>query len=167
MRVRTVGVLVAMLAATLFPTSVHAASAPNVHADLEGRTIAVREISTYYCHDRAFPLIHCFSTASRLEAALASTSPVLATTFGPTDYVTIYSAPSYGGSYMHLSQNYDTLYWVGWNDRVRSFKARNSASGTFWTDWYGSGYGLNFCCNQTTPYFSATFDNAITSVYRG
>jgi hypothetical protein len=156
-----------MLAMTLFPTSVQAASAPYIRADLEGRTIKASEISTYYCHDRAFPLIHCFSTASRLEAALATTSLAAAAAFGPADYVTIYSDPSYAGSYMHLSQNYDTLFWVGWNDRVRSFKARNGAAGTFWTDWYGTGYGLGFCCDQTTPYLSATFDNAITSVYRG
>ncbi len=164
MHARTVGVLVAMLTMSLFPTSVRAASAPRARADLEGRAITVSEISTYYCHDRAFPLIHCFSTASRLEAALESSSPAPAASYGPADYVTIYSDPSYGGAYMHLSQNYDTLFWVGWLDRVRLFKARNGASGTFWTDSYGSGYGLGFCWNPTMPDVPATFDNAITSV---
>lgn len=65
----------------------------------------------------------------------------------PPDYVIVYSATSYAGSYMYISQDYDMLALVGWNDRIRSYKAVNSALGTFWTDWFGNGSRLDFCCD--------------------
>ena len=148
-------------------TASAAPAAPNVRADLEGKPIKVAEISSYFCHDYSFPDVHCFSTSAGLEAAVGSSTQSISTAFGPNDYVTIYSEPTYGGSYMHLSQNYDTLFWIGWNDRVSSFKGRNSASGTFWSDWYGTGRATDFCCNQTVPYLAAGVDNSFTSVYRG
>lgn len=85
---------------------------------------------------------------------------------GPSDYVTVYSDPSYGGSYMHVSQNYDTLFWIGWNDHISSYKARNSALGTFWSDWNAAGRRTDFCCNQVVATLPSTVDNTFTSVYR-
>lgn len=68
---------------------------------------------------------------------------------------------------MHVSQNYDTLFWIGWNDRISSFKARNCARGTFWADWNGQGRATDFCCNQKASALTAAVDNTFTSVYRG
>jgi hypothetical protein len=168
-------VLAMVLIALPSGTAVAASGTSNIRADLEGRPIKVAEISSYFCHDHSFPVIHCFRTPAELEASLvsadqggaASSNGSISAAFGPSDYVTIYSDPSYGGSFMHLSQNYDTLYWIGWNDRVSSFKGRNNASGTFWSDWYGTGRATDFCCNHTVPYLSAAVDNTFTSVYRG
>lgn len=167
MRVGGVSVLVGMLATVLVSGTVHAANESPVRADLDGKPIRASEISSHYCHDHAYPQVHCFSTASELEAALISTDAAIAAAFGPNDYVTVYSEPTYGGSYMHLSQNYDTLFWIGWSDRISSIKARNSNRGTFWSDWYGAGQRTDFCCNQTVPYFSSAVDNTFSSVYRG
>lgn len=167
MRIRTVAAVLAMLSSLLLAGTVNARTDSPVRADLEGRPIKAAEISSYYCNDFDFPEIHCYTSAAELEAAGASAAPSMLAAFGPGDYVTIYSEPTYGGSYMHLSQNYDTLFWIGWNDRISSIKARNSAHGTFWSDWNGTGRAFDFCCNQTVPYFSATVDNTFTSVYRG
>ena len=168
MRVRAVAVVIGMLGTVLLSGTAQAASeSPNIRADLEGRPITASEISLYYCHDFAFPEVHCFSSASELEAALTPGDGLSAAAFGPNDYVTIYSEPTYAGSYMHVSQNYDTLFWIGWNDRISSFKARNSARGTFWSDWQATGHRTDFCCNQTVPALSSTVDNTFTSVYRG
>lgn len=168
MRVGGIAVVIGLLSTALLSGTVSAAEeSPKVRADLEGRPIKASEIGSYYCHDFAFPEVHCFSTASELEAASASYEGLIATAIGPGDYVTVYSEPSYGGSYMHLSQNYDTLFWIGWNDRISSFKARNSARGTFWADWNGTGGRTDFCCNQTVAGLSSAVDNTFTSVYRG
>src|SRR5712691_4153153 len=128
MHVRVGAALLTMILIVLPSGSAAATNgASPVRADLEGRPIKVAEISSYFCHDFSFPLVHCFSTSARLEASLASTDGSVTAAFGPSDYVTMYSEPSYGGSYIHLSQNYDTLFWIGWNDRVSSFKGRNNA----------------------------------------
>ncbi len=166
MRVRAIAVVIGMLGTALLSGTVSAAEeSPRIRADLEGRPIKASEIGSYYCHDFAFPEVHCFSTASELEAASASS--LIAAAVGPGDYVTIYADPGFVGSYMHVSQNYDTLFWIGWNDRISSFKARNSARGTFWSDWNGTGNRTDFCCNQTVPGLSSAVDDTLTSVYRG
>ncbi|MHB8958172.1 MAG: hypothetical protein ACYDAN_00910 [Candidatus Limnocylindrales bacterium] len=154
---------VLMMVATTGPV---AAAGPQVTADLEGRPIQTDRIPDYFCHDRDFPQIHCYRTASRLDAALASgaTGPLALT--GSSDYVVVFSSPSYAGSYFYVSHNYDVLAIVGWNDRIRSYRGLNGASGSFWTDWFESGAGQLFCCNQTVPVLSPTFDSQISSVYR-
>lgn len=168
MRVRAMAMVFGMLGTVLLSGTVSAAEeSPRIRADLEGRPIKASEISSYYCHDFAFPEVHCFSTASELEAASNSGEGLAAAAVGPNDYVTIYAETNYEGSYMHVSQNYDTLFWIGWNDRISSVKARNSARGTFWSDWNGEGIGTVFCCNQTIAALATTVDNTFTSVYRG
>jgi hypothetical protein len=165
------GLLLLMVAVGSVAMSGGAAGAsprPQIRADLEGKSIPIAKISSYFCHDFDFPRIHCFDNPTRLEASIGgdgrSTTAALA--FGPNDFVTIYSGPTYSGGYVHLSQNYDTLFVIGWNDQVSSYKGRNSASGTFWSDWYGSGRGTNFCCNTNVPYLPSGVDNTFTSVYR-
>ena len=86
--------------------------------------------------------------------------------FGPSDYVTVYSSPGYGGSFAHLSQNYDALATIGWNDTISSYRARNSRTGTFYEHWFAGGTKKNFCCNQNVPSLAAGVDNTFSSVYR-
>lgn len=158
--------------AVLAPTAADARTSdvpPLIIADLDGIAIPATEAGDYFCHDFAFPHVHCFAAAERLEQALRSPLAVgtLSVSYGTSDYLTVYSSPSYGGSYAHLSQNYDALWVIGWNDRIRSLKVRNSARGSFHVDWYAGGARYDFCCNSEVPYLSSTYDSQFSSVYRG
>ena len=151
----------------LVPSSTVVAGEPVIQADLDGLAIEPSDVGRYYCHDRDYPLVHCFRTAKALEAARRfDGAAALALVLPPGTYVTIYSLPSYAGSYMHVTQNYDTLVVVGWNDRIRSYRGKNNGSGTFWTDWFATGTRLDFCCNVQVPILTASMDQKITSVYR-
>lgn len=140
---------------------------PVIEANLDGVPIDPIAIPSYFCHDHAYPRIHCYPTARELERALLrsdSSSGLLATSV--SDYVQIFAGTYTTGPSMYLSQNYDTLAFVGWNDRIRSYRGLNGASGVFWTDWFASGNNLSFCCNVVDPSLPAAFDRSITSVYR-
>ena len=152
-------------------TPVIQAKQPELRADLEGRPIDPAQASSYYCHDFDFPQIHCFSTPSELEAAVAesvspSTQGVVIAAVTASDYVTVYSSPSYGGSFAHLSQNYDALATIGWNDNISSYKARNGRTGSFYEHWFAGGARRTFCCNQNVPSLPAGVDNTFSSVYQ-
>ena len=162
---------VLLIAAAAGPAVAAPAAAPDVSADkvvvdLEGKAITVSEIPTFYCHDRDFPKIHCYRSGAKADLAVREFGPVSAAAASATDYVIVYSSPSYAGSYFYVSQNYDVLAIIGWNDRIRSYRAQNSGQGVFWTDWLGNGTGQAFCCNQTVPVLSATLDRQFSSVYR-
>jgi hypothetical protein len=147
----------------------HSSEVANVTADLDGHRIKSSLISRYYCHDFEYPRIRCFASAAALEASKAERASTLAAVspnFGAGDYVTIFDGVSYTGAYMDVSQNYDALFSIGWNDRISSYKGRNSGSGTFWTDWYASGTGINFCCNTNVGNLASGLDNAFSSIYR-
>lgn len=146
---------------------VAAAEPVHVTADLDGTPIAVDRIADNYCTDRAFPVIHCFSSAAALESSRAAATSLAIQAAQPSDYVVVYSGTSYSGSYMYLSQGYDALAVVGWNDRIRSFHALNGLSGRFYTDWFASGAMMSFCCNSAVPSLSSIFDHQISSVYGG
>ena len=162
----------AMIAALLVmsiagPARADPGSKAEVTADLEGVAIATSAIPSFFCHDRDFPTIHCFPTETALERDLtgldAAAGPLAATA---SDYAVVYASVAYAGPSMHLSQDYDTLFVIGWNDRIRSYRGLNGARGVFWTDWFASGDDLAFCCNVLDPSLPAAFDRTITSVYR-
>lgn len=163
-------VLTLASAALLSPSSVAAEGGQGqITADLEGRSIPPTEVGRYFCHDFEYPHIRCFSSARELEAASGDgndASGWMVAPYGSGDYLTVYSEPSYAGTYAHLSQNYDGLWAIGWNDRIRSFKARNGISGSFYTDWYASGSRYDFCCNSSVPVLTSAYDRAFSSVYR-
>jgi hypothetical protein len=144
-------------------------SGPTITAEPVGRAIKPELISSFYCHDFDYPVIRCFRSALELEAAeasRASASEGLSATFTAADYVTIYDGTVWTGAYMDVSQNYDALFSIGWNDRISSYKARNSVSGKFWTDWFASGTARSFCCNTQVSSLPSNLDNAFSSVYR-
>ena len=167
------------LAISLGTLSSHAAASTPTEgplvADLDGRLLKLSEVGKWFCHDFDYPQIHCFSTGVGLESAISTrakslSSPsgdaTIAAAYGPNDYVTVYSEPSYAGSYAHLSANYDQLWLIGWNDRISSYKSRNNQSGRFFSDWYGNGRIRDFCCIKTVPWLTSTYDNTFSSVYR-
>ena len=167
-RLRIAGALA--LGAVCLVTPVIQAKQPELRADLDGRQIDPAHASSYFCHDFDFPQIHCFSTPGELEAAVATTasesSQAGVAAFGPADYVTVYSLPTYAGSFAHLSQNYDALATIGWNDSISSYRARNNRRGTFYQHWFAGGTAKNFCCNQNVPSLPAGVDNTFSSVYQ-
>lgn len=100
-------------------TPAAALASPLVRAELEGEPIAIGEVSTWFCHDLAFPTITCFRDAGALERSVAGSSAA------GSVYVTLYSDSGYTGSYVHLSEDYDGLWTIGWNDHASSFIAKN------------------------------------------
>jgi hypothetical protein len=140
---------------------------PIVTADLAGKPIPVNAIPSFHCHDLEFPRIRCFATTRDLEVAMSvDQSRTGAERVTATNYAVIYDDTSYRGGSLHLSQNYDTLAVVAWNDRIRSYKGLNSARGVFYIDWFASGGSMTFCCNVLDPSLPAAFDRKITSAYR-
>jgi hypothetical protein len=129
-------------------------------AELDGKPIPLADVSRYFCDDFAYPVIRCSRTA--LIADLRATTTMLLTGI---DYVTMFDQPSYGGAFMHVSQDYSALVLIGWNDKVSSFKVRNSETGRFWTDWFWSGSTWSFCCNTQQPTLGG-YDNTFSSVQR-
>lgn len=154
----------ALTSLALMPGGVRAATGavggPNLTATLDGRPLKLTSVANWYCDDFSYPQITCFSQAGDLavhDAAILSTTSL--------EYVTIYDFTSYGGSFMQVSQDYTVLATIGWNDRVSSFKARNSLDGHFYTDWFYGGTGYYFCCNQNVPSLGS-FDNTFSSVHQ-
>jgi hypothetical protein len=162
----------ALLAAILLlpPVTATAAETPTVvTADLAGRTIELKSVASFHCHDLDYPRIHCFETAKARDAALAldagagSPSPLGATAVA---YVIVWEYATYGGSSLVVSQDYTALTFIGWNDRISSFKGQNGETGSFHWDWfYGGGTPYTFCCNQNVSSLGIWNDN-ISSVQR-
>jgi len=150
----------ALFIALLGTPSAAAASGPAIQAELDGEPISAVDAGDYYCHDLSFPLITCFSSASSLEASVAGTQAFASV------YVTVYSGATYTGAYAHLSEDYDGLWTIGWNDSVSSFVGRNGESGRFFVDWYEGGDRYDFCCNAEVSYLGS-YDDTFSSVYRG
>lgn len=133
---------------------------PELHATLDGKPIPLEDVGKYSCDDFDYPEIHCFSSR-----VVADSRALLVTVLTATDYVTIYDLSNYGGASMNVSQDYATLSTIGWNDRISSFKARNSETGQFWTDWFYSGTWYAFCCNTSVSSLGS-FNNSFSSIQR-
>jgi hypothetical protein len=158
-----VAVLTIMVGALLPGTAVAAGrSSDGLRADLDGYPIKLAEVGKHYCHDFDYPVVHCFSKASDLERTESVSTAAAA---AGVQYVTAYDYTGFQGSYMHFSQNYTVLAWIGWNDRISSFVVHNGQSGNFYWDWYYGGASYGWCCNQQFTGLGA-WDNAFSSVYR-
>jgi hypothetical protein len=127
---------------------------------LDGKPIPLQDVGTHYCDDFSYPEIKCSSTP-----VLAAARATLVTLLTAVDYVSIFDLANYSGAYMNVSQDYSALSLIGWNDRISSFKGRNSESGTFYTDWFYGGAWWTFCCNQQTANLS-TYSNTFSSILR-
>jgi hypothetical protein len=133
---------------------------PELTATLDGKPIPLQDVGKYYCDDFAYPEIRCSSTRLLTDARAAAV-----TVLSGIDYVTIFDQPNFGGAYMNASQDYTALTLIGWNDRISSFKARNSETGSFFVDWFYGGTAWAFCCNTQTPGLG-TYNNTFSSIRR-
>jgi len=133
---------------------------PELSATLDGKPIPLADVSKYFCDDFAYPEIRC--SRSQLIMELRGTT---ATLLASVDYVTIFENPTFNGSWMNVSQDYGALVAIGWNDRISSYKARNSETGRFWTDWFNTGTAWSFCCNNWVTSLGS-YDNRFSSIER-
>jgi len=131
-------------------------------ADLEGVPIPAVAVGKFYCNDLDFPAIHCFRSASGLTASVQAGLTV--SLLSGVDYVQIYQDTGYQNASMIVSQDYPALAVIGWNDRISSFRGRNSQTGTFYTDWFAGGTGYAFCCNQQMSSIGI-FNDTFSSIY--
>jgi hypothetical protein len=162
---RTRALLFGVLLA-LVPSTPAVAAAAEVVATLDGRAIAIAEIADHYCHDFEFPVIRCFSRAAARDLSRSvPAGPQGAAAVTAVAYVTMYDGAGFSGSNFLVSQDYNALAAIGWNDRASSFKGRNSETGRFYKDWFAGGSSWAFCCNQQTGNLG-TYDNTFSSVYR-
>ena len=149
------------IAALAYPGATRAAEAdPQLTATLDGRPIPLEDVGKYYCDDFSYPEIRCSSTRVIPEARAAAVT-ILAT----VDYVTIYDGGGYSGAYMNVSQDYSALAVIGWNDRISSFRGKNSEAGTFYVDWFYGGTAWSFCCNTQTANLGS-YNNVFSSIKR-
>jgi hypothetical protein len=163
------GAVLALLSAGVVSGASRPGGSAGIVADLNGRPIKPALIGTLYCHDLDYPRVHCFRSQRELDTATASViaaSRLSSATPSSAAYVLIYDGATQTGASMYVSQNYDALFSIGWNDRISSYQGLNGASGTFWTDWFASGTARNFCCNATVLSLPSNLDNAFSSVYR-
>lgn len=129
-------------------------------ATLDGKAIPVADVGKYDCDDFAYPEIQCWS-----NRVLADSRALLVNVLTSITYVTIYDLANYAGASMNVSQDYAALSTIGWNDRISSFKARNSETGQFWTDWFYGGTWYAFCCNTSVASLGS-FNNTFSSIQR-
>ena len=152
------GVLAAALAG---PAPVRAAEADSaLTATLDGRPIPLEDVGRYHCDDFSYPEIRCWSTR-----VLADSRALLVTLLTSVDYVTIYDLTGFGGASMNVSADYPALSSIGWNDRVSSFKSRNSETGTLFVDWFYGGSWYAFCCDTSVSSLGS-FNNTFSSIQR-
>ena len=133
---------------------------PQLTATLDGKPIPLEDVGKYFCDDFSYPEIQC--SRSRL---LPDARVTLVTLLAAVDYVTIWDQANYGGAFMNVSQDYSALSVIGWNDRVSSFKGRNSQNGVFYVDWFYSGSFWAFCCNSQYASLGA-YNNTFSSITR-
>lgn len=137
-----------------------AGAAVTLTAYLDGKPIPLKEVSKYFCDDFAYPVITCSASA-----LISTTRSTLMTLLTSVEYATIYDNAFFGGAWMNVSQDYSAFSLIGWNDRVSSFKSRNSETGVFYTDWFWTGSQWSFCCNQQLTSLGA-YDNTFSSIRR-
>jgi hypothetical protein len=160
----SIGLMVLALLATsasALPSATFAAEPdPNLTATLDGKPIPLADVGKYNCDDFAYPEIRCYSTR-----VLTDSRALAVTVLTSIDYVTIYDLTGYNGSFMNVSQDYATLATIGWNDKISSFKARNSETGIFFQDWFYTGTWYAFCCNTQVSNLG-NYSNTFSSIER-
>ncbi len=125
-----------------------AASDPaEVRAILNGKPIALADVSRYHCHDRVYPLIRCFRAsadrdADEVTAATLQAAPVLSVAVAP--YVRWYADINFGGPSFVAYVTYANLGDIGWNDAISSFTTYSGGHPKWWQDISFGGTGWDW-----------------------
>ena len=105
-----------------------------LQARLDGRAIPLKDVAGYYCHDRGYPVIECFTSAGDRDTDSTSASyGVLSAPF-----VVFYQDEDYRGLNYEAWNAIPNLGTIGWNDMVTSFKSLNLGRPRWFKD---AGYG--------------------------
>ncbi len=145
-------------------------NAASVRAMLGEQEIAVQDVTRYHCHDADYPVLRCFSSArdasAGFNAALRRGGTRTSTTLETSaiTYIRVFVHSVYQGSSIYLSQNYDNLTSIGWNDVISSYKAMNSQSGTMYENAFMDGRIENFCCNASVSYIGDFMNDRTSSI---
>ena len=165
MILRTAVALAVLL--TLSASAATAASGPN--ADLGGRPLRLDEVGEFYCHDFAFPAIHCFRSEEELDRAVADwgAGPLAkgaSNTLAGITYVHVWVDAGYYGNSAYLSQDYRSLGDIGWNDKISSLVVMNLQSGAFYEHNDFVGFVYHFCCGSAVTYVGDYYNDKFSSV---
>jgi hypothetical protein len=79
-------------------------------------------------------------------------------------YVRVFEHAGYDGASAYLSQSYDSLGDIGWNDRITSLRVVNGGSGSFYVHSGYSGGEYPFCCNQNVANVGPSWNDTFSSV---
>jgi len=114
--------------------SVNAATADRLEARLGDKIIPLKDVSRYFCHDRGYPTIECFTVAGDRDADASRES------YGAlsSSFVVFYADEAYRGLNYEAWNAIPDLGSIGWNDMVSSFKSVNAGRPRWFSD---SGYG--------------------------
>ena len=144
-------------------------SSSDVRADLEGKPIAIEDIHRYSCHDLEFPVIRCFKSQAATEraierASIAESGFAAMGTLGVT-YVVAYDQAWFAPGTLYVSQVYDNLGAIGWNDIISSYRSVNNGSGHFAKDAFDNGLLTYFCCNVQVGWVGSSQNDSYSSIY--
>ena len=174
---RSVGLaaVVALVAAWIVSATTTAADPTALTAELDGRPIALGDVSAYHCHDRAYPVIRCFSTALERDRneglAGAATKPasdgarVEAIAAAAYPYVRWYLDANYGGPSFDATIAYSDLRSLGWNDKISSFSTYSGGHPRWWRDVGFTGSPWDWG-TTSVPYVGDAANDKFSSVER-
>jgi hypothetical protein len=145
-------------------------------AVLEGQPIRLVNVGRYHCHDFAFPLYTCFTTAgernrdvAEVLAARTLRRPGLGTINSPlgtqsVDYVLFYEHSAYAGASALVSIPVPDLSVLGWNNRISSFKSTNGGRPKWWDGTSYSGLNWQWGVSVWVSYVGDGANDRFTSV---
>ena len=122
---------------------------------------AAAERGQEHCHDLAYPELTCYSTAAERDAAFTTGGDGAAAL--SSGYVIAYLHASYAGSSVILSQDYGNLGFIGWSDKISSYRVYTSPTGYFHEHtWYG-GRAQAYCCFSSVAYVGDALNDTFSS----
>jgi hypothetical protein len=158
-----------LVAASVAATPSGAAARSSATAEFEGHAIPLESVASHHCHDAAFPVIRCFSTADAAARDLQlvqrrrdrSGATTLSVTSGGS--LVAYEHSGYGGASITFTQSWNNLTDLGWNDRISSFKDFG-ATGSFHAEAFNQGLVYSFSGTQQTSYVGDTYNDKFSSI---
>lgn len=165
------GSIVRLIVSAALVTAVTApkAEAASIVATLAGHAIPLAQVGRLACHDFDYPIIRCFGSVERLDAAvaarLASGTELVPASATSTGYVVVYENVAYGGANPKtLSANVAWLSDIGWNDKISSFKSFG-ATGTFYENSPNGGFAYPYGSTTQVSNVGPAYNDKFSAFY--
>ncbi len=122
-----------------------------------------------HCHDLRFPNLTCYPTEAERDLAFADASDGVDSlgelgVLASGGYVIAYLHASYAGSSVILTQDHGDLAFIGWGDRISSYKVYTSPTGYFHEGYWYSQRAQAFCCFTNVPYVGDALNDTFSSL---